>query len=325
MNSPRRTEHRLTDWRQTNRRRRSLLVEQLEARHLLCIAIPAIWDSPPDSYRSDNVSDDLARVAYQFDQWLSIPAQRDFVPSDCNVVIRDGQVLVQAIAVDSGPELVSELATIDAQFIGSFELGVSTWVPLSRLKELKSLQELKFAGSASGNAAIHQAGTQFQGRDLEVRHPIDAAEKLSENAVESIEILNAPSNFDDDSDIPAQFRSSRVRDLLARASFEFTQRPVSAAVSDFIVGDSWVTVKEVFSLIQEVSASVSGDKLGEALTSIGGNVRGGSSSDAIAWLPLQRTREREDLVDLTFASPVLSFALTDELNLDVLLRPVEPA
>ena len=185
------------------------MIEQLETRNLLCIAVPALSDLPPDSYRSDNVSDDLTEWAYQFDQWLSIPAQRDFIPSDCDVVVRDGQVLVQAIAVDSGAELVSELATINAQVVGSYELGVSTWVSLSRLKDLKGLQELKFAGIAFGNAVIHQAGAQLQACDLQLPLPIDTAENVPESAVESSEILDAPAIFDGYSDVPAQFRSSQ--------------------------------------------------------------------------------------------------------------------
>ena len=91
---------------------------------------------------------------------------------------------------------------------------------------------------------------------------------------------------------PPNFVRRSLIDLLARAAFEFAQRPVTAAVSDFVAGDPWVTVKEGFALIQAVSALVLGDKLGEALTSIGGNVRGSSSSESevSAWLPLQRIR-----------------------------------
>ena len=309
MKNSRRTVQRLSHRRQIAQRR-PLLVEQLEARNLLCIAIPTLWDSPPESYRSDNVSDDLARVAYQFDQWFSIPAQRDFVPSDCNVVVRDSQVLVQAIAVDSGPNLVSELATIDAQVIGNYELGVSTWVPLSRLKELKGLPELKFAGIALGNGAIHQAGAQFRGGELQLPLPIDAAENVPESALESSGILDVQANLDDYSDVPARFRSSRVSDLLARAAFEFSQRPVTTVVSDFVSRDPWVTVKDGLALIQAVSTTVSGDKLGEALTAIGAKVLGAFGPGVSAWFPLERIPALGDLANLTFASPVLDFAIS---------------
>lgn len=54
-----------------------------------------------------------------------------------------------------------------------------------------------------------------------------------------------------------------------------------------------------------VSTSIVGEKLGEALTDIGGEVLGSFGPAVNAWFPLERILELGELVDLTFASPVL--------------------
>jgi hypothetical protein len=197
-------------------------MEQLEARNLPCIFIPAIGDSLLDSRRSDNVSDDVGQVTYQVDRRLSIS-----VPSD--------------------------------------------------------------------------------GCDLQLPLPIDAAEDVSGSALASSEILDLPDIFDDYSDVPAQFRSSRVSDLLARAAFEFFQRPPTVSVHDFVASDAWVTVRDGSALIQAVSTSVSGEKLGESLAAMGGRVLGSVGPGVSAWFPLAQIPELGNLCDLTFASPVLLF------------------
>jgi len=242
MKSAQRTERRLSFFRQTIRRRRGLLMEQLEARNLPCIVIPAIGDSPPDSCRSDNVSDDVGQVTYQVDRRLSISAP-------------------------------------------------------------------------------------FDGCDLQLPLPIDAAENVSGSALASSEILDLPDIFDDYSDVPAQFRSSRVSDLLARAAFEFSERPPTVSVHDFVASDAWVTVRDGSALIQAVSTSVSGEKLGEFLAAMGGRVLGSFGPGVSAWFPLAQIPELGNLCDLTFASPVLLFtnkwpgSVTPE---DGMLRTTQP-
>lgn len=322
MKSSRRIEQRIACRRQTPRRHRRLVLEQLETRDLLCYGNPPLYDPPPDSYRSDNVSDDLARVAYEFDRWVAEPLVRDFMPTDCEVLIRNGRVYIQALAVNSAADLISELASIDVEVVGNYKWAVVAWVPLTQLNDLKDVQELMLAGIPF---LYYEHGQTAA--DVQVYDPVfgDDVRTVSGSVSETSQNLVPPFVAEDYADVPVHFRSSRVSDLLSRGAFESSQRPLPLLVSDFVVGDPWVTVKEGFSLIQAVSASVSGEQAGVDLTEIGGNVRGSFSSEVSDWLPLQRIREREDLVDLTFASPILDCGLTDELNLDVLLAPAKPA
>lgn len=299
MKNSRRTVQRVAYRWQTAQRRR-LLVEQLEARDLLCQGFPPAFYPPPDSYRSANVSDYVAQVAYEFDLWLSEPIIRDFRPTNCEAVVRDGRMLVEAIAVDSGAELVGELTAIDAVVVGSYEWLVSAWVPLVRLTNLKDLQELRFAKLLYDHTMTNQPAAELSACGPLSSVSFDTAGNVLGNLVESSQSVDLPAvAMDDYSDIPAQYHSPRVSDLLARAALEFSQRPSTVPASEFVASDPWVTV------IHAVSTSIVGEKLGEALTDIGGEVLGSFGPAVNAWFPLERILELGELVDLTFASPVL--------------------
>lgn len=299
------------------RRFRRLGMEQLETRNLLCEGVPPLFDPPPDSYRSDNVSDDLARVAYEFDRWASGPngVQRDFSPTFCEAVVRDGRVLVEAIAADaaSGPALVSELRAIDVEIIASYEHGVSAWVPLTRIDDLSGLSELLYANIAFAHGMVHEPVGQ-------VLHPVaqivdGAAQIAPVGAVDFRGTRNVPAvRVDDYSDVPVFYRSSRVSDQLARTAFEFAQRPPGLDIHDYVPTDDWVSVREGLVLINAVSTSVPGQKLGEALATLGANVLGSYAHGVAAWLPVGRIPELGKLADLTFASPSLAFGMTHAGN-----------
>jgi hypothetical protein len=292
-------------------------MEQLETRNLLCEGVPPLFDPPPDSYRSDNVSDDLARVAYEFDRWASGPngVQRDFSPTFCEAVVRDGRVLVEAIAADaaSGPALVSELRAIDVEIIASYEHGVSAWVPLTRIDDLSGLSELLYANIAFAHGMVHEPVGQ-------VLHPVaqivdGAAQIAPVGAVDFRGTRNVPAvRVDDYSDVPVFYRSSRVSDQLARTAFEFAQRPPGLDIHDYVPTDDWVSVREGLVLINAVSTSVPGQKLGEALATLGANVLGSYAHGVAAWLPVGRIPELGKLADLTFASPSLAFGMTHAGN-----------
>lgn len=303
MKSPQRTERRRSFLRSAVRRRRALFVEQLEARNLLCYGFSPTSEPPPDSYRLEKVSDYVAQVAYELDQWLSEPIIRDFRPTNCEAVVRDGRMLVEAIAMDSGSVLVGELTAIDAVVVGSYEWLVSAWVPLVRLTDMRDLQELRFAkllyDHTTNNqlAAEHPAGSPL---------PPVAADTFGDFILAN-QIPDLPDIFDDYSDVPAQFRSSRVSDLLARAAFEFSQRPPTVSVHDFVASDAWVTVRDGSALVQAVSTSVSGEKLGESLAAMGAQVLGSYGPGVSVWFPLAQIPALGHLDDLSFASPGLLF------------------
>ncbi len=303
MKSPQRTERRLLFLRPAVRRRRALLVEQLEARNLLCYGFSPTIDPPPDSYRSEKVSDYVGQVAYEFEQWLSEPIIRDFRPTNCEAVVRDGRMLVEAIAMDSGADLAGELTAIDAEVVGSYEWLVSAWVPLVRLTDLKALQELRFVKLLYDHTTTNQLAAELPaGRPLS---PV-AADTFGDFILTS-QIPDLPDIFDDYSDVPAEFRSSRVSDLLARAAFEFSQRPPTVSVNDFVASDAWVTVRDGNALVQAVSTSVSGEKLGESLAAMGAQVLGSYGPGVSAWFPLAQIPALGNLDDLSFASPGLLF------------------
>jgi len=123
---------------------------------------------PPTSYRSDRVSDQLARLAYEYDQFSQSPFGTTFIPSDRRLMIGTGGVLIEAVARTSGEELQSELEGIDATIVGRYEKVISAVVPLGQVQRLRSLASLAFANAQAPFASTLATAGSTQAVSSEV-------------------------------------------------------------------------------------------------------------------------------------------------------------
>jgi hypothetical protein len=162
---------------------RRLIVEALEDRSLL-----APFFEPPESYQSDQYSNQLAQLIYEFELFSKSPFGNEFIPSDSRLTIGAGGVLIEAIARTSGEALEEQLRGKEAFNIGRYEKVIDAVVPFGRLHELDNLSELEYAIAPIVDATTHDAGTNTASNSS----PYE--EKLSNvyrNAVELIRIGNA--------------------------------------------------------------------------------------------------------------------------------------
>jgi hypothetical protein len=216
-----------------------MFVEQLEQRKLLAGDVIDYGDltygSPPDSYKLPNVSDELTRTAYEFDQWAASDSTHPFGSFDPLIHISDGRVAIEALTTGSLDALIQELKGLGADINAAALPGVSAWLPLTQIEAMGGLADLLFARPPLADGIAFGSGDN---NSSDTSSPVDsqATDVGNETATQEVvdlgvvpELAAPPA--------PASYKSPRVSDLLSQVAFEYDDYVAAGARAAFVPAD----------------------------------------------------------------------------------------
>src|SRR6056297_1755592 len=124
---------------------------------VLC-AGAALAESKPDS-KIDQQLLDVADPAFGEQP----PTSGQLIAQPLPIRVRDGQVLIDALADSDGAALAADLAALGAENVTSYGKTVSAWLPTDAIEQLNALKSLRFARPSYAVTRFFGSGTSTTG------------------------------------------------------------------------------------------------------------------------------------------------------------------
>jgi hypothetical protein len=314
------------------RRSRQLIVEHLDARLAFdgTGCNPFFFPSPPPStYMSEHTALEVARLAWEFDEWNNSDIGRGpFERSeDCRVSIEDGHALLAFVAPSTENDLLlRELESLNSRIVASGvkldELAFSSaWIPLASLKSLKDLVHVSYV---SFESTRNLADSGWQADTISASVTSDTSQSIGNSEESIVPRLDTEDVLRIQASQMTEL-SGPLREIWVQSKVQSNLRSRDAFASDAFASElsSIYQVEGGRVLILASSAINAGMELSKQLTSLGGEVTSANETYVNAWVPVEALPEIGNLPGLTIATaetyPLKMVGNTDSQG-DALIR-----